>query len=536
MRALWTIAGVLSLLVACGGGVGTGGTGAFASGPISGFGSIIVDGVRFDETGALIEDDADQLRDRDALRLGTVVEVDSGVVRDGEAGASRVRIVSALIGRVEAIDAGALTVNGLAVRLNANTAIDDRFVGGVAGITVGRVVEVHGFAMGGAAGEVLATRVESADAAPAFKFRGVAWALDQAARTFRIGTQQFAYAAQVSGRNELREGAFVRVRTTTARDAQGRWPVTLIAGVTPPADRAEAHAEGVINAYTSAVQFEVGGLAVDASAASIQGGRWRRAAGGGGRQAAGRRAGGAQGGGEGRGRRRRDPDARRHRHGGCGGAHLRLQRPARAGELRGARHRVRERRRDRSRAGPARAGGGRLVGRRHAARRAAYPLRELNDDPCRAMSRRPLLMLAAAGALAGCMTAPPAAPPDLDALQREVRATEIAFARTMAERDFAAFARHLSPHAVFWSGQKVLRGKAAVLAEWQRFYAAPQAPFSWEPDAVVVLGDGTLAQSSGPVRDAAGKTIARFRSVWRREADGRWLIVLDRGEPADARP
>jgi ketosteroid isomerase-like protein len=28
--------------------------------------------------------------------------------------------------------------------------------------------------------------------------------------------------------------------------------------------------------------------------------------------------------------------------------------------------------------------------------------------------------------------------------------------------------------------------------------------------------------------------VARFRSVWRREPDGRWLIVLDRGEPADA--
>ncbi|HSW23035.1 MAG TPA: nuclear transport factor 2 family protein, partial [Burkholderiaceae bacterium] len=103
----------------------------------------------------------------------------------------------------------------------------------------------------------------------------------------------------------------------------------------------------------------------------------------------------------------------------------------------------------------------------------------------------------------------------------------------MAERDFAAFARHLSEHAVFWSGSKVLRGKAAVLEGWRRFYEGPQAPFSWEPDEVVVLGDGTLALSTGPVRDAAGKPIARFRSVWRREPDGRWLIVFDRGEPAD---
>ncbi|HSB22477.1 MAG TPA: nuclear transport factor 2 family protein [Burkholderiaceae bacterium] len=128
------------------------------------------------------------------------------------------------------------------------------------------------------------------------------------------------------------------------------------------------------------------------------------------------------------------------------------------------------------------------------------------------------------------------AAPDLDALRREVWDTELRFARSMAERDFAAFARHLSEHAVFWSGPRLLRGKAAVLEGWKRFYDGAQAPFSWEPDDVVVLGDGTLAQSTGPVRDPAGATIARFRSVWRREADGRWLIVLDRGEPPDAKP
>jgi len=123
--------------------------------------------------------------------------------------------------------------------------------------------------------------------------------------------------------------------------------------------------------------------------------------------------------------------------------------------------------------------------------------------------------------------------PASDALQSEVWATEVAFARSMAERDFAAFARHLSEHAVFWSGRQVLRGKAAVLEQWKRYYEGPQAPFSWQPDEVVVLGDGLLASSTGPVRDAAGKLVARFRSVWRRETDGRWLIVLDRGEAAD---
>jgi len=146
------------------------------------------------------------------------------------------------------------------------------------------------------------------------------------------------------------------------------------------------------------------------------------------------------------------------------------------------------------------------------------------------MKRRAAALLVVAAAAGH---SPAVAQPDLDALQREVWATELSFARSMAERDFAAFGRHVSEHALFWSGSKVLRGKTAVLDAWKHFYEGAQAPFSWQPDEVVVLGDGTLAQSTGPVRDATGKTIARFRSVWRREADGRWLIVLDRGDAVD---
>ncbi|MFO1456229.1 MAG: molybdopterin cofactor-binding domain-containing protein [Steroidobacteraceae bacterium] len=47
---------------------------------------------------------------------------------------------------------------------------------------------------------------------------------------------------------------------------------------------------------------------------------------------------------------------------------------------------------------------------------------------------------------------------------------------------------------------------------------------------------GTLAATSGPVRNPAGQVIGRFHSIWRREADGHWRIVFDRGEsPCDCR-
>jgi ketosteroid isomerase-like protein len=122
------------------------------------------------------------------------------------------------------------------------------------------------------------------------------------------------------------------------------------------------------------------------------------------------------------------------------------------------------------------------------------------------------------------------AQPDLEVLRRQVAETERAFARSMAERDHAAFTRHLSEQAVFFSGEKTLNGKAAVSTAWKRFFEGKPAPFSWEPDQVEVTSDGLLAHSTGPVRDPAGRPIARFNSVWRLEAPDTWRIVFDKGE------
>lgn len=117
-------------------------------------------------------------------------------------------------------------------------------------------------------------------------------------------------------------------------------------------------------------------------------------------------------------------------------------------------------------------------------------------------------------------------------LKEQVRQTEAAFAKTMADRDHAAFRKFLATEAVFISGGNPTRGADAVAARWKRFFEGPNAPFSWSPEFVEVLDSGTLALSSGPVRDPSGKRTGTFNSVWRREAGGQWKIVLDNGCPA----
>jgi ketosteroid isomerase-like protein len=116
-------------------------------------------------------------------------------------------------------------------------------------------------------------------------------------------------------------------------------------------------------------------------------------------------------------------------------------------------------------------------------------------------------------------------------LKRQVFVAESSFAASMAKRDLKAFASHLSPEAIFFGDTTVMRGKQAVLDGWRGFFTKPEAPFSWKPDVIEVLPSGNLAISNGPVFDPAGKKVGNFSSIWRREADGSWLIIFDKGCP-----
>jgi ketosteroid isomerase-like protein len=117
-------------------------------------------------------------------------------------------------------------------------------------------------------------------------------------------------------------------------------------------------------------------------------------------------------------------------------------------------------------------------------------------------------------------------------LKEQVRRAETAFAKTMADRDAAAFASHLASETVFMSNGQATRGAKQVAERWKGFFTGAEAPFSWEPEFIEVLDSGTLAMSSGPVRDPSGKRVGTFNSVWRREPNGQWKIVMDNGCPS----
>jgi Domain of unknown function (DUF5666) len=284
VRSLMLLICAALAITACGGG-GDSGSAAqstasgstFASGPITGFGSVIVNGVRFDDSNASVTDDDGVNHRGDELRLGMMTEIESAGITSDSGGSLRslaraIRFGSEIIGPVTSVaaDGSSLVVLGETVKINPTTLIDDRLVGGLAALVPGTsVVEVHGV-LDVAAGTYIATRIEPRPNALFYKLRGVVSGIDKTAHTLRIGsgTETISYdaiAANVPA--ALDNGSLVRIRLQTTKVA-GQWvAVIVISGVRKLDDHDEAELEGTITASTFATdkKFSVNGIAVDAT-------------------------------------------------------------------------------------------------------------------------------------------------------------------------------------------------------------------------------------------------------------------------------
>ena len=290
-RALWRtlsggMAGVVlaSILTACGGGgggelagVGTGGTGTVSStvgvGPISGFGSVIISGVRYDDTAATVTDEDGNARTRADLKLGMVSVVNgSADFVAGTGVATGIRYGSEIVGPVGAVDvaAGRFTVLGATVRIKASTVFDDRLAG-IGALRAGDRVEVYGF-FNATDGAYTATRIEPVALTTRFKLRGPVEALDTANRRFTVAGVRLDYSSvSAAGMPALANGQIVRA-SSARLPSGGLWAVDSL-GAAPRVALAdvEIKIEGDISVLTSPTSFVVDGVTVDASAARISG-------------------------------------------------------------------------------------------------------------------------------------------------------------------------------------------------------------------------------------------------------------------------
>lgn len=277
-----------AVLVACGGGGGDptpptasppAGTAAvaYSQGAITGFGSVFVGGVRFDDSAAAVTDEDGNSRSSSDLKLGMMVEVESGNVDRASATAlaARIRWGSEIVGPVGAVDTAASTVRvlGQTVLVTTSTVFDSTLAGGLSALTAGTVVEVHGIP-DPANSRIVATRIEPKTGVLAFKLRGAIAALDSTAKTFKINGELISYAGLTAANvpASLVNGHILRVVVQTTPVA-GAWVATAVrGGLRLPEARQYAHVEGVITVFTSSSNFEVNGLRVDAANASFPNG------------------------------------------------------------------------------------------------------------------------------------------------------------------------------------------------------------------------------------------------------------------------
>lgn len=263
------------ILTGCGGGGDGGSIGGSASstsvGSISGFGSVIVNGVRFDDSAARVTDDNDNSISASSLGLGMTVEVSGSVNDDGTGSASSINVFSEVQGPISNLNAaaGTFSILGFDIKVSGATVFED--FAGLSALVNGNIVEVHGSRSGNA---IMASRIERKTPISAadtrIKIRGQISGLNTAANTFTIGTVTVNYAgAQVSPNTAaLADGGFVKVRSTL--NATGNTVTATriqVVGSRPFgfADGGKSELEGVVSNFVSLSEFKVGGIAVNAS-------------------------------------------------------------------------------------------------------------------------------------------------------------------------------------------------------------------------------------------------------------------------------
>ncbi len=269
-------------LTGCGG--GGGGSGATASGSsvvstgvITGFGSVYVNGVRFETTRAVfLVDDAPG--SQDDLAVGDVVKIRGRVNDDGRTGtATEVIGDDAVEGPVTALNllAGTLVVAGQSVVTDADTSFDDNIPGSsLAGLVIGDFVEVAGFL--DAAGAVRATRIEKKAAGSIVEVHGVVADLDTVNRRFRINALNIDYGAAVLDDfpgGQITAGDFVEAKGSTF--VGGALQATKIEFEGPDADDdnddgdAKREIEGLITRFVSVTDFDVAGRPVTTTLTTV---------------------------------------------------------------------------------------------------------------------------------------------------------------------------------------------------------------------------------------------------------------------------
>ncbi len=276
-------------LAACGGGSGsstedTSGTASaatakeFASGTVTGFGSVYVEGVKYEDNSVRVSIEQDSSSPKNGavsdVKLGMKVEL----ATDSKGAASSLVIMSEVIGSISSLASDGFVVAGQTVKVSSDPAAPTVFenVAGLSGLSVNDRVEVHGSR--DASNNILASRVERKDPNSAMLIRvvGTVATLDSTAKSFSLAGLNVSY------------NTATRIRPNGVALANGQtvavWTDTAPAGNTLSAKSITVRQNGAIaddklrigghirDLNFAAKSFKLDGFDVDAAAATFTNG------------------------------------------------------------------------------------------------------------------------------------------------------------------------------------------------------------------------------------------------------------------------
>lgn len=266
-RRHWLLA-TAAALTGCGGGggaslsvvPGTGGTGIGVQGPITGFGSVIVNNTTFDDSGATVLLDGATATQAD-LRIGMVANVTGTRDASGVTGsAAQITVWSIAKGLVSQTRSGGFVLAGMAISTDTVTAFEG--LADLAALAVGMPVTVWGLQVSADARTWKATRVVLLTAAPTAVSTGLLQVSNGSRSLNGMNLTGISLAAFDEGQLLRVEGNLnagqLQVTRATAAGADLNVPQS-----------GELELEGLVTAVSSATRFSMGTVTVDISKASV---------------------------------------------------------------------------------------------------------------------------------------------------------------------------------------------------------------------------------------------------------------------------
>ena len=288
-----------AVLVACGGGGGAAdtvsqapatpaptlpgaSTASVVDGTITGFGSVVIDGQRYDDSLAKVA----FANQPDAQTAGTLGDLHTGMrvqatLKDGVL--QNLLVNFALVGTVGAVDgtAGTLSVFGQTIKTTTTGQLPTVFEGfsALSQLAVGDLVKVSGTVASD--GSITATRIERKvkDGTELFRISGAVQALDTTAKTFTLVgntsvTVSYADAKLLPTGAVIENGKLVSVVSANAPAASGGKTVLNASVVEVKArklqDSSDTTVGGPVNDFQSLASLRIGDVLVDASTATLK--------------------------------------------------------------------------------------------------------------------------------------------------------------------------------------------------------------------------------------------------------------------------